>query len=152
MSENHSPNRPLYEQNVAGPAFAAFIQVSRLWALDIAQQEKLLQRGLLESDAKTVPSSPALSLDSVERISYVLRVFRLLQELSPGEAGAVWLRSPRTEAIFAGRSPLDVMALKDSRGLHQVARFLEDQSNSRGTESDPSPGEGSAVKSSEPRG
>ncbi len=124
--------RPLYEQHVAGPALAAFLRVAAAWSLDEAQM-----RGLLgyPSDswwtACRERSSGALSLDQVERISYVLRVFRYLQEREDG-AAADWLRQQRPEPIFGGRRPLDVMCLRDTRGLHQVARFLEERAEAGG--------------------
>src|SRR5260221_13735977 len=68
----------------------------------------------------------ALSLDQVERISYVLRVFRLLQGI---EGSAAWLIEPRHEPIFGGRRPIDVMCLEDIRGLRQVAQFLQVQTD-----------------------
>jgi hypothetical protein len=115
--------RPLYEQHVSGPALAAFLRVSAAWHLEEPQERMLLG----QPSAETLRSwkqnrTGALSLDQVERISYVLRIFRLLQE-KYGSAG--WLVEPRPEAIFGGRRPIDVMCLEDIRGLRQVAKFLQ---------------------------
>jgi uncharacterized protein (DUF2384 family) len=115
--------RPLYEQHVSGPALAAFLRVSAAWSLDEAQERMLLG----QPSPETLRSwkehrTGALSLDQVERISYVLRVFRLLQER---DGATAWLLAPRHEPIFGGRRPLDVMCLEDIRGLRQVAQFLQ---------------------------
>lgn len=115
--------RPLYEQHVSGPALAAFLRVSAAWGLDEAQERMLLGQPSRETlQSWKEHRAGALSLDQVERISYVLRVFRLLQER---QGGVDWLLQPRQEPIFGGRRPLDVMCLEDVRGLRQVAQFLQ---------------------------
>jgi len=115
--------RPLYEQHVSGPALAAFLRVSAAWALDEPQERMLLGQPTPETlRSWKAHRTGALSLDQVERISYVLRIFRLLQER---QLGVGWLLEPRREPIFGGRRPLDVMCLEDIRGLRQVVQFLQ---------------------------
>lgn len=127
--------RPLYEQHVSGPALAAFLRVSAAWHLDEPQERMLLGQPSPETlRSWKANRTGALSLDQVERISYVLRIFRLLQERgsatesepapSPGKP-TDWLLAPRAEPIFGGRRPIDVMCLEDIRGLRQVAQFLQ---------------------------
>jgi uncharacterized protein (DUF2384 family) len=114
--------RPLYEQHVSGPALAAFLRVSAAWGLDEPQERMLLGQPSPETLRSWKQNrTGALSLDQVERISYVLRIFRLLQERHGATA---WLIEPRAEPIFGGRRPIDVMCLEDIRGLRQVAQFL----------------------------
>lgn len=129
--------RPLYEQHVSGPALAAFLRVSAAWGLDEPQERMLLGQPSPETLKNWKANrTGALSLDQVERISYVLRIFRLLQEgpgvqtpPEPRAAGPTaaprWLLAPRQEPIFGGRRPIDVMCLEDIRGLRQVAQFLQ---------------------------
>lgn len=136
--------RPLYEQHVSGPALAAFLRVSTAWSLDEAQERMLLAQPSAETlrDWK-LNRAGALSLDQVERISYVLQIFRLLQA-SPAASDGVnaqtppveWLRAPRNEPIFGGRRPLDVMCLEDIRGLRQVAQFLQALASQPDSEAD----------------
>ena len=130
--------RPLYEQHVSGPALAAFLRVSAAWGLDEPQERMLLGQPSPETlKSWKANRTGALSLDQVERISYVLRIFRLLQEHNGATA---WLLAPRTEPIFGGRRPIDVMCLEDIRGLRQVAQFLqppEDAAAATGSHSRP---------------
>ncbi len=115
--------RPLYEQHVSGPALAAFLRVSTAWGLDEPQERMLLGQPSPETlKSWKANRTGALSLDQVERISYVLRIFRLLQEHN---GATTWLLAPRAEPIFGGRRPIDVMCLEDIRGLRQVAQFLQ---------------------------
>ena len=115
--------RPLYEQHVSGPALAAFLRVSAAWGLDEPQERMLLGQPSPETlKSWKANRTGALSLDQVERISYVLRIFRLLQEQ---QGATAWLLAPRAEPIFGGRRPIDVMCLEDIRGLRQVAQFLQ---------------------------
>jgi hypothetical protein len=81
--------RPLYEQHVSGPALAAFLRVSAAWALEEPQERMLLGQPAPETlRSWKTHRTGALSLDQVERISYVLRIFRLLQER---QSGVDWL-------------------------------------------------------------
>jgi hypothetical protein len=112
--------RPLFELHVSGPAFSAFQQVCKSWGLSDDQQYQLLGRS---PDAASGP----LSLDEVERVSYVLGIFRMLQKIA-GDKQSEWLNEARFEPIFAGRSAIDLMCLADTRGLRQVSRHLEELS------------------------
>ena len=116
---------------------AAFLRVSAAWGLDEPQERMLLGQPSLETLRNWKQNrTGALSLDQVERISYVLRIFRLLQE-NQGATG--WLSVPRAEPIFGGRRPIDVMCLEDIRGLRQVAQFLQalDEPAARAPEAKP---------------
>ena len=118
-------SRPLYEEHVSGPALAGFLRVCQLWNLDEEARGGLLATAVpLPGKVAGAAEPLSLTLDQVERISYVLRIFRLLQERH-GATG--WLIEPRGEPIFGGRRPIDVMCLEDIRGLRQVAQFLHGQ-------------------------
>jgi len=73
------------------------------------------------------PAGP-LSLDEVERVSYVLGIFSMLQKIA-ADGQRDWLNQARYEPIFAGRSAIDLMCLGDARGLRQVSRHLEELSS-----------------------
>lgn len=120
--------RPLYEQHVSGPALAAFLRVSAAWKLDEPQERMLLGQPSTDRLRQWKEQrAGALSLDQVERISYVLRIFRMLQGMvGPGAVAHDWLSQPRAEPIYGGRRPIDLMCLEDIRGLRQVSRFLQD--------------------------
>lgn len=122
--------RPLFELHVSGPAFSAFRQVCLGWGLDADQAE-----ALLGGAAAAGAGEGALALDAVERISYVLRIFRLLGQVVEGDQ-RVWLLGARDEPIFGGRSPLELMMLGDSRGLRQTVRHLERLAGETGDWSD----------------
>jgi hypothetical protein len=113
-------NRPLFELHVSGPAFSAFQHVCKTWGLNEAQQAALLGR---DPEAASGP----LSLDEVERVSYVLGIFRMLQKVA-ADKQRDWLNQARFEPIFAGRAAIDLMCLADTRGLRQVSRHLEELS------------------------
>ena len=127
-------SRPLFELHVSGPAFSAFQQVCKTWGLSELQQLQLIGR------TAEAPSGP-LSLDEVERVSYVLGIFRMLQKVADN-GQRDWLNQTRFEPIFAGRSAIDLMCLadtlgrnayaellRDTRGLRQVSRHLEELSS-----------------------
>lgn len=130
IQQQSSPTAPdqmtrgkLFELYVSGPALNAFAHVCKSWNLDEEDAEQVLGGDFVDLP-KNKPNTAALSLDQVERISHVLRIFRLLGILGV-DSHSEWLKQSRSEPIFGGRSALDVMSLPDNRGLRQIVRHLE---------------------------
>lgn len=111
-----SEQRPLFELHLTGPALKAFDLVAKTWNTSAEEREALLG---------PASRTGSLNLDQVERISLVLSIFRMLQTLTIQDHRS-WLDTPRTEAIYAGRTPMAVMCLNDLRGLRQVVKHLND--------------------------
>lgn len=112
--------RLLFELYVSGPALNAFQQVCRQWNLDATETEQLLGA----SSRRPEKQDGSLDLDQVERISTVLKIFRLLGADRDIDH-QLWLRQPRPDPIFAGRSALDLMLMANAEGLRQTAAFAE---------------------------
>lgn len=69
-----------------------------------------------------------LSPDTLERISYVLGIFKALRILLPrAEARAAWLRNPNSDPEFGGASPIAVMTEGKVANLYRVRRYLDGQ-------------------------
>jgi len=70
----------------------------------------------------------ALSRDTLERISYVLGIWKALQILLPGdEAADAWMRKPNSAPLFGGRSALDRLMSGNVADLYEVRRYLDAQ-------------------------
>ena len=70
----------------------------------------------------------ALSPDTLERISYVLGIYKALQMLLPSdEAADAWIRKPNSAPIFGGRSALERLMSGNVADLYEVRRYLDAQ-------------------------
>lgn len=89
----------------------AFDHICDAWGLSFGGREKLLH-------------SPS-GRDVIERVSYVMGIYKALHILLPGASHAdSWVHRPN--AHFEGRPALSVM-LDEPDGLRQVRRYLDAQ-------------------------
>ena len=76
---------------------------------------------------KTGKSGP-LPKDTLERISYVLGIYKALQMLLPSDESAdAWMRKPNTAPLFGGRSALERLMSGNVADLYEVRRYLDAQ-------------------------
>jgi uncharacterized protein (DUF2384 family) len=105
----------------------AFFNLARVWALSPAEQQTLLAlpRSTL-AKYRAHPETSRLSPDTLERISYLLGIYRALQILLPRpEAADSWIRRPNTNPLFGGRSALDRMMSGRVADLYVVRHYLD---------------------------
>ncbi|GAC1571036.1 MAG: MbcA/ParS/Xre antitoxin family protein [Candidatus Elarobacter sp.] len=111
-----------------GPAgMRAFFNVARVWGLTPSEQQMLLAlpRSTL-AKYRADPQTARLSPDTLERISYVLGIYKALQVLLPRpEAADAWIRRPNGAPIFGGRSALDRMLSGRVADLYVVRHYLD---------------------------
>lgn len=111
----------------SGPALRAFLRIADLWAL--RSRERMALLGLPKSTYHSYFREPArarLSADTLERISYLLGIYKALQILLPRrEAADSWIRRPNGAAVFNGHAPLDLMLGGKVGSLYLVRRYLD---------------------------
>ena len=121
-----SPN----EAHAAGAAgLRAFVRVADLWHLSIAEQLTLLGLSSRSTYFKW-RKEPQVRLprDTLERISYILGIYKALQLLLPDTRAAdEWVRRPNEAAVFGGRSALDRMLSGNVADLYIVRQYLDAQ-------------------------
>lgn len=63
--------------------------------------------------------------ETLQRISYLLTIERAVQTAFPHNAAMAryWVTTP--QALFAGRSPLEIMLAEGVEGIEQVVRHLQ---------------------------
>lgn len=118
-----------YRRRLTQPALRGLFGVARAWHLTIDEQLRLLairsrstlarwRRGQIE----------ALNQHTLERISYVLGIYRAINTLLgvPGRAHG-WMRRPNRAPIFGGQSALERMLSGSLDDLSAVRRYLESQ-------------------------
>lgn len=73
-------------------------------------------------------SDVELSRDTLERISYLLGIYKALQILLPDpHAADAWVRRPNQAPVFGGRSALERMLSGHVADLFVVRRYLDAQ-------------------------
>jgi hypothetical protein len=118
---------PATGQDVAGAALRTFFRIAEAWQLTVEEQMTLLggpSRSTLFSWKKR--GAERLPHDVLERISYILGIWKALQILLPvPESADGWLRRPNDAVPFGGRSALDRMLSGNVADLYEVRRYLD---------------------------
>ena len=111
----------------SAPALRAFDAIATDWSLTSKQRQLIL--GLAASTYYAYlkrPDAARLSPDTLERISYVLGIFKALRILLPRhDARIAWLRNPNADPEFGGAAPLSIMAAGKVANLFRVRRYLD---------------------------
>lgn len=106
-----------------------FFNIAEAWKLSSREAMTLL--GLRSRSTYHVwkeGEGGALSRDTLERISYVLGIYKALQMLLPSdEAADAWVRKPNGAPLFGGRSALERMLSGNVADLYEVRRYLDAQ-------------------------
>lgn len=116
-------------RNLTGPALRAFFNIAQAWNLSAAQQRQLLGNPPSSTFFKWKRElSGSVPRDVLERISYVLGIYKALQILIPDETRAdAWIATPNTAPLFGGKSALERMLGGNVGDLYAVRQYLDAQ-------------------------
>lgn len=117
------------EASMAAAGLRAFFRIAEQWQLSTAQQRVLLGHPPPSTYFKWKKEPPAsLPRDVLERLSYLLGIYKALQILLPDAARADgWVRQPNAAPVFGGRSALDRMLGGNVSDLYVVRQYLDAQ-------------------------
>ena len=117
------------ESSLAGPALRGFFSLATRWKLRVAEQRKLLGDPPESTFYKWKRERDgALARDTLERISYLLGIFKALTILFPQPDRAdAWLRRPNSAPAFGGKSALERMLSGNVADLYVVRQYLDAQ-------------------------
>ena len=113
---------------MSAAAVKAFGNIAQLWELDIDQQLALLGDPPRSTyyKWKKQPGAARLPRDTLERISYLLGIYKALQILLPDQKAAdAWIKKPNTSPLFGGKSALDRMLSGNVADLYVVRQYLD---------------------------
>ena len=115
--------------DLGGPALRAFFGLAEQWKLRIADQRKLLGDPPESTFYKWKRQREGvLGRDTIERISYLLGIWKALQILFPDPAQAdAWLHRPNQAPLFGGYSALERMLSGNVADLYVVRQYLDAQ-------------------------
>ncbi|MGA9342521.1 MAG: MbcA/ParS/Xre antitoxin family protein [Rhodanobacteraceae bacterium] len=113
--------------DLTGPALRTFFRIAELWRLNTSEQRRLLGDPPSSTFFKWKKERKAtLGRDVLERISYVLGIFKALEILLPApEHANTWVRKANTSPLFGGHPPLDRMLSGNVADLYVVRQYLD---------------------------
>ena len=115
--------------DLGGPALRTFFKLAKAWELSEQEQMKLLGLGSRSTlHAWKGGRVSKVSRDTLERISYLLGIFKAINILLPDTKRAdQWMRLPNKAPLFGGRSALDRMTTGNIGDLYVVRQYLDAQ-------------------------
>lgn len=124
-----SPAPKFDRRGLSGPALRTFFRIAELWNLSADEQMTLLGITARSTFFKWKKDADAiLPKDTLERISYVLGIYKALQILLRDEKAAdAWVKRANEAPLFAGRSALDRMLSGQVADLFVVRQYLDAQ-------------------------
>ena len=119
---------PQFNQRISAAGLKAFFNIADHWQLKNEQEIILLgqpSRSLYFKWKKN-PESASLGKDTLERISYLLGIYKALQILLPDPVAAdQWVSKPNAAPLFGGQSALERMLSGNVGDLFVVRQYLD---------------------------
>lgn len=115
--------------SAGGAGLRAFGNIAEHWGLSVAEQLKLLGIASRSTFFKwRREHEPRLPQDTLERLSYLLGIYKSLQILLPDpHAADAWVRQPNSAPPFGGRSALERMLSGQVADLYIVRQYLDSE-------------------------
>ncbi|MDB6164396.1 MAG: hypothetical protein JWL98_1828 [Xanthomonadaceae bacterium] len=116
-------------RDLAGPALRAFFQITGRWELSTDQERRLLgSPGRSTYFRWKREQAGPVPQDVLERISYLLGIYKALHILFPnaGQADG-WVKRPNLAPLFGGGSALERMLAGQVADLFVVRQYLDAQ-------------------------
>jgi len=112
---------------LSGPALRTFFRIADEWKLSSDEARTLLgspPRSTFFVWKKT--GHGQLGRDTLERVSYILGIYKALQILLPDAAAAdAWVRKPNAAPVFGGKPALERMLSGNVADLYVVRQYLD---------------------------
>jgi hypothetical protein len=120
-------NKPSTRE-LSAAGLRAFFNIARDWGLSTDEQMVLLGAPGRSTffKWKSAPEAADLKRDTLERLSYLLGIYKALQVLLPDTTAAdAWVKKPNAALLFGGRSALDRMLGGNVADLVAVRQYLD---------------------------
>ena len=116
-------------ESTGGAGLRAFERIAQLWKLSIPQQLTLLGIASRSTYFKwRREREPRLPRDTLERLSYLLGIYKALQILLPeAHAADAWIHQPNEAPLFGGKSALERLLTGNVADLYVVRQYLDAQ-------------------------
>ena len=120
---------PWSPAELGGPALRTFFRIAETWKLSSDEARRMLGDPPRSTFFLWKRNGEGrLSRDTLERISYVLGIYKALQILLPQkDAADAWVRKPNAAPLFGGRPALERMLSGNVADLYVVRQYLDAQ-------------------------
>lgn len=129
LAEPAALYRPAVSSAELGAAgLRAFERIAQAWGLSVEEQLRLLGQPPRSTFFawRRQPEKAHLPRDTLERLSYLLGIWKSLQILLPEPAAAdTWVRQPNEAPLFCGGTALQRMLAGNVSDLHAVRCYLD---------------------------
>jgi hypothetical protein len=117
----------LPDHELSAPALRAFFNIMRDWQLGPEQGQALLASSRSAYFKwRQDPESGKLTHDQLERLSYILGIYKALQILIPDTRQAdAWVQRDNDAPLFNGAPPIKRMEAGHVADLYQVRAYLD---------------------------
>ncbi|MBC2731492.1 MbcA/ParS/Xre antitoxin family protein [Thiobacillus sp.] len=115
-------------RDLSAAGLRAFFNIARDWGLSTDEQMVLLGAPGRSTffKWKSTPEAADLKRDTLERLSYLLGIYKALQILLPAATAAdAWVKKPNSAPLFGGKSALDRMLGGNVADLIAVRQYLD---------------------------
>lgn len=122
-----APSKP-NSRDLSAAGLRAFFNIARDWGLSTDEQMVLLGAPGRSTffKWKSAPEAADLKRDTLERLSYLLGIYKALQILLPAATAAdAWVKKPNSAPLFGGKSALDRMLGGNVADLIAVRQYLD---------------------------
>jgi len=115
--------------SAGGAGLRAFAKIAEAWGLTVAEQLKLLGIASRSTFFKwRREPDPRLPQDTLERLSYLLGIYKSLQILLPDpKAADEWVRRTNSAPPFGGGTALERMLSGQVADLYVVRQYLDSE-------------------------
>ncbi len=115
--------------DLSGPALRSYFRLTARWGLSSKQERILLGSPSRSTFYRWKRNRLGrLRKDTLERISYMLGIYRALHVLYSRDTQAdEWLKRPNTAPLFGGKCALDRMLGGNVGDLYAVRQYLDSQ-------------------------
>jgi uncharacterized protein (DUF2384 family) len=123
-----SPTIAASSRDLSAPAVRAFDKIAIAWQMDVAEQRAALGGVSRQTiyNWREHPERARLSDDQLDRISYLLGIYKALHILftRPEQADS-WIRRPNSSVPFGDRPAADLLFSGRMLDLIRVRRYLD---------------------------
>lgn len=123
-----STSAPPTSKAMSAAGLRAFFRIAGSWGLNTEEQMVLLGAPGRSTyfKWKSAPEAADLKRDTLERLSYILGIYKSLQILLPDTTAAdAWIKKTNTAPLFGGKSALDRMLGGNTGDLLAVRQYLD---------------------------
>lgn len=126
QANTHTYQQPT-EVAISRAALTAFFNIAAKWELTREEEQILLGNPARSTFFKWAKEkNGSLSHDVLERISYIMGIYKALRILLPNETAAnAWVKKPNFASPFNGQSALEKMLAGNVVDLADVRRYLD---------------------------